>query len=139
MLYAAATASHVAGAQPAQESGRKSVWKGVYTEKQAVRGKKTYEDECASCHPVGEAGDEAAPSLVGPVFTARWLEQTVGDIFVATRTTMPQSAPASLSKEAYADIVAYMLEINKYPAGDTELPSNLETLQLIVIDEKPAQ
>lgn len=139
MLCAAATAHLVTAAEPTQESGRKSVWKGVYTEKQAVRGKKTYEDECASCHPIGEAGDEAAPSLVGQVFTARWVEQTVGDIFTATRTTMPQAAPASLSKEAYTDIVAYLLQANNYPAGDTELPSNLETLQIIVIDGKPAQ
>lgn len=136
---AAATAQLGASAPPARVTARKSVWKGVYTEKQAARGQKTYEDECAQCHPVGKAGDEAAPVLVGPAFAARWIEQSVGDIFVATRTTMPQAAPNSLSKEAYADIVAYLLSANKYPAGDTELAPDPKVLEQIMIDRKPPQ
>lgn len=134
--YAAGTTRAGAVAQ-SPDSARKSVWDGVYSEKQAERGRKSYEDECASCHPIGRAGDESAPPLVGPAFTIRWNEQSVADIFLALRTTMPQAAPASLSKEAYADITAYLLKLNKYPAGDAELVPDTAVLGRISIDPGP--
>ena len=54
-------------------------------------------------------------------------------MLVAIRTTMPQGAPASLSPQAYVDIVAYMLQVNDYPAGDVELPTAESELEAIII------
>ena len=34
---------------------------------------------------------------------------------------MPQDKPASLTDEEYAAIVAYLLQANRYPAGQQEL------------------
>jgi len=34
---------------------------------------------------------------------------------------MPSSAPGSLTPEQYADVMAYVLSINKYPAGQAEI------------------
>jgi len=48
---------------------------------------------------------------------------------------MPQSNPGSLSPAGYSDITAYTLEMNKAPAGDTELSSNEDDLKAIVINK----
>ena len=115
-----------------------TIWDGVYTDEQATRGQKVYEQECAQCHLDDLMGDGIAPSLIGSSFFFRWSEMSVGDMYVAIRTTMPQGAPASLSPAGYADISAYLLQMNKVPSGDTELPTDNDDLGDITITE-PAQ
>jgi S-disulfanyl-L-cysteine oxidoreductase SoxD len=39
-----------------------------------------------------------------------------------------------LSKEQYLDLMAYMLEVNGYPAGSHQLTDNNEELQAIKIE-----
>lgn len=119
----------------AQDSS--SAWSGVFTEEQADRGKATYDQECAACHLDDLLGDGIAPSLIGVPFSFRWSELSLGDMFMAIRTTMPQGAPASLSVKDYVDIVAYILKANEFPAGDSELPTDEDSLSEIIIDEKP--
>ena len=119
----------------AQDSS--STWSGVFTEEQADRGKATYDQECAACHLDDLLGDGIAPSLIGVPFSFRWSELSLGDMFMAIRTTMPQGAPASLSVKDYVDIVAYILKANEFPAGDSELPTDEDSLSEIIIDEKP--
>ncbi|MCY4025286.1 MAG: cytochrome c [Acidobacteria bacterium] len=135
----AALALLVAGAAwsgtAAQE---RTVWDGVYTEEQATRGMATYEQECSQCHLEDLLGDGIAPALIGAPFHFRWSDLSVGDMLVAIRTTMPQGAPASLSPRAYADIVAYMLKVNDFPAGDTELPTGVDDLEgIIIVEDAP--
>ena len=134
-LRAAAAAAGIAvlslsAAVGAQE---KSVWDGVYTEDQAMRGEATYEQECATCHLADLLGDGIAPALTGAAFDFRWSDLSVGDMFAAIRATMPQGAPASLSPQGYADIVSYMLKHNEFPAGDMELPPEEADLNMITI------
>ncbi len=113
-----------------------SVWSGVFTDAQAERGKETYEQECSACHLNDLLGDGIAPSLVGLPFSFRWSELSLGDMYMAIRTTMPQGAPASLSVGDYVDIVAYILKANNFPTGDDELPTDDDALQEIIIDEE---
>ena len=129
-------------AEPAESdaaaSGRGSVWDGVFTEDQAARGKSTYEQECASCHLDDLLGDGIAPSLTGAAFDFRWDELSVGDMRAAIRATMPQGAPASLSAQAYIDIISYILQANDLPAGENELPTDEASLsQIIILSEHP--
>jgi hypothetical protein len=49
------------------------------------------------------------------------------------RTSMPQDSPGSLSPREYADIVAYLLKLNKLPAGPNDLPSEAEKLKQLMI------
>ena len=114
-----------------------SAWSGVFTDEQAARGEKTYEQECAACHLDDLLGDGIAPPLVGVPFTFRWTDLSVGDMYMAIRTTMPQGAPASLSPQGYVDIVAFMLARNDFPSGSEELPTDEDALQEIIIDEMP--
>ena len=105
----------------------------VFTDEQATRGEDAYQQECAQCHLDDLLGDGIAPALIGAPFSFRWSELSVADMLVAIRTTMPQGAPASLSPQAYVDIVAYMLKVNDYPAGDVELPTAEAELETIII------
>ena len=115
--------------------GQTTIWDGVYTDDQAKRGQQVYEQECAQCHLDDLMGDGIAPPLVGSSFFFRWSDLSIGDMYVAIRTTMPQGAPASLSPAGYADISAYVLQMNEVPGGDTELPTDMDDLEEITITE----
>ena len=51
-----------------------------------------------------------------------------------TRISMPQNNPGSLSRQQYADIIAFMLSAGNFPAGKTDLPRETEILKTITID-----
>jgi hypothetical protein len=104
---------------PATSSTSRSVWDGVYTLGQAKRGA-LKSGLCTSCHGDSFEG-LLGPQLAGPEFTERWDGRTVGDLFDLIRLTMPDDAPGSLPREEYADLLAYILAVNKYPSGQTEL------------------
>lgn len=44
---------------------------------------------------------------------------------------MPDDNPGGLPEQTYADIVAYLLSLNDFPAGDSELPTSLEALMMM--------
>jgi mono/diheme cytochrome c family protein len=114
-----------------------SVWDGVYSEEQARRGARAYTQECSSCHHDDLRGEGPAPALVGTSFFFRWSDLSVDDMLTATRTTMPQGAPGSLSQQTYLDIVAYLLKANGIPAGASDLPKSRDELRRIVVREAP--
>jgi S-disulfanyl-L-cysteine oxidoreductase SoxD len=114
----------------------KSVWDGVYTEEQANRGKQGYAEQCASCHGPELTGGEMAPALAGGEFMAGWDGLTVGDLFERIRISMPQNSPGSLSGAQNADILAFVLASNKFPAGQTELAKDAMILKTIKFESK---
>ena len=118
----------------AQQATSRSVLDGVYTEEQAKRGELAYGTTCASCHGPTLAGTEMAPPLTGAAFTSNWTDTTVCDLFQKIRVSMPADNPGSLSAEQIADIVAFLLTLDKFPAGNTELGSETETLKQIRIE-----
>jgi len=108
-----------------------SVWDGVYTSGQAKRGSMLYANECASCHGAALNGGESAPPLTGGEFFSNWDGLTVGDLFDRIRVTMPADHPGKLTREQDADILAFMLSINQFPEGKTELEHRTEVLKQI--------
>jgi S-disulfanyl-L-cysteine oxidoreductase SoxD len=106
---------------------------GVYTEAQAERGKKAYLNACASCHQEGLQGADLAPPLKGDDFVVPWSSQTVNDLFDRVANTMPADAPGSLPRDVDADIVAYVLQVNKFPAGAQELKPDPAAMKGIAI------
>lgn len=114
----------------------KSVWDGVYTEEQATRGKTGYSEQCASCHGPELTGGEMAPALAGGEFLAGWDGLTLGDLFERIRISMPQNSPGSLSNQQNADILAFMLAANKFPAGTAELQKEAMILKSIKFESK---
>jgi mono/diheme cytochrome c family protein len=132
-LYGEVLAREMGSVPRAQEtaSTSRSVWDGVYTEEQAKRGEEFYRKECASCHGDTLVGGGGAAPLAGGAFLSNWNGLTVGDLFDRIRKTMPQGSLGKLTKQQDADILAYLLSFNKFPAGKTELQKQVEFLREI--------
>src|SRR5215469_1009021 len=115
-------------------SGLRSVWDGVYTEEQAKRGQSLYQTKCASCHGDKLTGGESAPPLTGGEFLSNWNGLTLDVLFERIRLTMPSNNPASVNRSSKADILAYILGMNRFPPGKTELQPKAELLKEILIE-----
>jgi mono/diheme cytochrome c family protein len=131
---AAPAAAPAQGAAPMAASG---VWSGVYTDAQAKRGEATANKACSSCHGADLMGGEAGPALVGLEFLGNWNQQSLGDFFDRIHATMPADAPGSLSLQDTSDVVARVLQLNKFPAGQKELPTDMNALGQIKIESQP--
>jgi mono/diheme cytochrome c family protein len=117
-----------------QESGARTVWQGVYSAAQSDRGAAVYKQSCGTCHGETLAGD-IGPTLTGP-FWSIWEGRTAADLLKTIRTTMPADAPESLKPQEYADVVAYLFSVNKFPAGEKELPADAAALEAIKITKQ---
>jgi len=105
---------------------------GVYTAAQATRGKSIFDMRCAVCH--GEMLEGAAgPPLVGDVFLGPRNGQPVSDLFDKIHATMPADAPGTLEPAQVADVVAFILQANKFPAARAELVSTAAVLKQITL------
>ncbi len=93
-----------------------------YSAAQAAAGSKAYGASCASCHGEKLEGG-VGPALSGATLNtlAKNTHLTVGDMFTFMSQQMPLNAPASLPKDQYAAIMAYVLKFNGYPAGSKAL------------------
>ena len=100
--------------------------KGVYTAQQAARGSDVYAGNCKSCH--------TPESHTGATFGATWNKRSLSELYGYIRERMPKNEPGSLSAEEYADVVAYLLKMNKMPAGQAELAPDSAALKAIRID-----
>jgi S-disulfanyl-L-cysteine oxidoreductase SoxD len=120
----------------AQESV--SVWDGVFAGEQASRGKARFAQQCAGCHGAKLEGI-TGPQLAGSTFKGNWDGLTADDLFEYIKKSMPRGQPGSLSREQVAELVAFVLTSNGYPAGQKELPNDAGLLQKIRISAtKPA-
>ena len=106
-----------------------SVSDGVFTSSQASAGEETFQEACSYCHAPNE--------FSGGRFMLRWNGLTAGDIFDVVSTQMPEGNPGSLRPAEYAGLVAYVLSLNGYPAGENPLPADVSALQNLKIDAPP--
>ena len=115
-----------------------SVWDGVYTDAQATRGERTYSRSCEQCHGPDLAGDPVMeiPALSDEAFMMSWSGKTVKQLFEHVQRSMPKDKPGSLGTGAYADVVAFLLQANKFPSGSRELPRAPEQLETITIERR---
>jgi len=114
-------------AQENQEE--RSVLAGVYTSDQAQRGAQVFEAECSFCHAPAE--------FSGRIFQLTWQGRHVGALYSQIRYTMPLDRPGGLTAAQYAAVVAYILRLNQYPTGETDLPADPEALGLIRFEPPP--
>jgi len=115
------------GAVDARAAQAKSASEGVYTADQANRGLTLYDTSCASCHELGK--------FKGTEFSNVWADKPLTDLHAAV-VSMPMDAPGSMKPQEYADIIAYFLSINDYPAGQTELEGTDDAIKAIKLDVK---
>jgi cytochrome c len=110
---------------------QQTVWDGVYSREQADRGEKVYVEQCARCHGDTLGGVESAPPLAGDVFNNNWEGVALADLFERMRSSMPQDKPGSLSRSQNVDVLAHMLRVGGFPAGDKELDAQAGALTQI--------
>ena len=103
---------------------------GVFTAEQAARGARTFREACAACHDPGE--------FSGGRFRMGWGGRSVGELYETVSTLMPEADPGSLSPREYAAVVAYLLQLNDYPAGEAALPADRRALERLEIAARPA-
>ena len=120
--------------------GKRSVNNGVYTEAQAKRGEQIFNGvgRCYECHLRNLQGDaqRKGKPLAGPDFLSDWTDKSVDDLFYKVQYTMPTDIRGSgtLPVEQVADLVAFLLQRNGYPAGFQELATDRGQLKMIAFD-----
>ena len=114
-----------ATAQEAETAPPASTREGIYTVAQAEQGKEVMRDICAECHMDDE--------FMG-TFIKSWAGASVGDLFDEVSTKMPEDRPGSLRPRQYAQVLAYIFQLNGLPAGEVLMPSSREALRKIIIE-----
>lgn len=113
----------------AAQAAAATVWSGVYTDAQAKRGADLYGERCASCHAPDLTGIDQAPPLSGSDFNTNWNDLSLNDLFERIRVSMPADKPGSLERQQVADVLAFILSRGNFPPGQTDLPTEAETLK----------
>jgi cytochrome c2 len=126
---------------------------GYYSTQQAARGREYFKGSCGLCHTtdsraksvsIGDVPqasrmvEATAPEglqagnarvkvrLVGEAFFDQW--DSVGALMAKARASMPAYDAGGLARDTYLDIVAYLLSANGMPAGDRDLPTDIDAL-----------
>lgn len=98
----------------------------VYTEAQAEVGEQLYKDQCLLCHD---------KKYFRPILK-RWEGQSINILFTVISTTMPESNPGFMTEKEYVDILAYVLSLSRYAAGDAELDYQNGALDEIIVEAR---
>jgi mono/diheme cytochrome c family protein len=113
-------------------SQERTVWDGVYTDEQATRGEALYGEHCVRCHGATLQGNgEGAQPLTGATFKSTWNGVSLGAMFDRVRLSMPQDKPGTMTRQQVADLLAFILQANKFPAGKIELSRQTDLLNAI--------
>jgi len=120
-----------------QAQQTRTVRDGVYTDVQATRGAAIYKEKCASCHGP-TLGGSIAPPLSGDAFAATW-GGPLSAIVDKIQATMPANAMGTLTRAQASDVLAFMLQTSKFPAGRAELSSDDAALKAISLPGAQAQ
>lgn len=107
---------------------------GYYTLDQARAGALIYQQKCASCHGQEMEG-YLGPPLRGHAFQVITSKQTSADrLLLIISRNEPQDDPGSLSDEEDGDVLAYILQVNGYPAGREKLSNESSHLRDLKLD-----
>jgi S-disulfanyl-L-cysteine oxidoreductase SoxD len=116
----------------ADKSSPYKIWQGVYTMAQAERGKHVFHSRCAHCHLEDLTGGDG-PALVGGNFGRNWGSRHLDRLYTKIREKMPPGEEFLVTDAEKIDIVAFMLNMNGFPAGDKELTRDAAALASIQI------
>jgi alcohol dehydrogenase (cytochrome c) len=106
-----------------------------FTAIQAEQGKRAYEQHCAVCHGANLGGVGIAPPLNGARFDQAWRGKGADALAFHMQRMPPRSedAPSTLSDQTYAELLAYVLQSNGLPTGETPLPTDPSLLASFTI------
>jgi mono/diheme cytochrome c family protein len=114
------------------QTGDKPAASLSYTEEQSTRGEAIYTKSCGFCHD----DKSMAPLLQGETFVRNWSDKNAGALFDKIQVTMPLNEPGTLTGQQSADLVAYILKLNHFPAGQEVLPRDPAVLGALSLSIK---
>ena len=114
------------GTEGAADGPEATVAVGFYSEDQAQRGRQVWRAVCRECHFLSE--------VRGRAFNDSWSRRTLRDLYRAVTRTMPDDNPGSLEVQEYLDVVAYILQLNRFPAGPNELQADEEAMRALRLE-----
>ncbi len=120
-----ALAPRTTAAQDSRNGAKTSTLDGVYTVEQAQRGKEINDNICAACH---------MEEWFTQTLLQSWAGAPLSFLYQLLSTTMPEDQPGGLEPQQYADVLAYIFELNGLPAGQKELSPEKEELAKITIE-----
>lgn len=95
----------------------------TFTAEQASRGQAAYRRACQDCHGFNlNDGEFGGAPLNGQYFARHWGNGSPAALYDFLLAKMPPDRPGKLNPQTYADLLAFLLNKNGYPAGQTELP-----------------
>ena len=98
--------------------------------KQVELGEQWFRAACFECHATG--------GLHNADFRLKWSGRSAFELVESIRSTMPESAPGSLTQGTYIAVVAYLIKTNGMPVGTSALPADSAGLATIRLTFAPA-
>jgi hypothetical protein len=127
---AARGSAQTRGAAPGQARGSsaRTTLSGIYTVAQATNGEEVYATFCVSCHPT--------VTYTGPTFKEHWAGRPLSDLYEWISEKMPKNDPGSLTPRQSVEAIAFILKLNKLPAGQSPLVADYAALRRVTIQLK---
>lgn len=129
----AVSSSHAQVVAAAPENGGRvtDIWRGMFTDQQAERGRAVFEAHCAACHDGNKSGE--APALAGDTFFRNWEGHTAGRLYTKILEMMPPTDVQSVNASQKLDVLTFILRENGFPAGAADLTADADALGRIRI------
>lgn len=105
-----------AEAPTAEEDVAVAAGDATFTDEQADRGRELFRATCTECHYSSEFSDSQ--------FKFKWSRRSAGNLYELIQSSMPETAPGSLTPEETVDLVTYILRMNGFEPGASELPAD---------------
>lgn len=96
-----------------EEATTAAAGEATFTEEQADRGRDIFRAQCTECHYSSEFSDSQ--------FKFKWSRRSAGNLYEMIQSQMPETAPGSLTPEETVDLVSYILSMNGFEPGASEL------------------
>lgn len=115
--------SNTSSRMVATTAGSSNANAASYTVEQAHAGLGVFTANCVSCHGANLQG-VAAPGVAGTEFltSAKNNKWTLADLRTLVVENMPLNNPGTLTPDQYAQVMAFLLASNCYPAGSKPFP-----------------
>ncbi len=92
----------------------------TFTDDQADRGRDLFRAQCTECHYSSEFSDSQ--------FKFKWSRRSAGNLYNLIQSSMPETAPGSLTPEEAVSVVTYIMRMNGFEPGAAELPADRAVL-----------
>ncbi len=101
----------------------------LYTAAQLDSGTALYKKVCSDCHEDADYTNKK--------FRDKWNGKTLYDFYYYVSTKMPDDNPGGLTKDEYANSMAYILKLNGVPAGPKAVAPDSVAMSMAVLHFLP--